>query len=1802
MSFLSTKEELNQKYSLVTEPKTVDQIIADVNAQKKNATLSDYVNASIKNKTHDVAAYVASQAVPITTKMEATKPDWQEKSKYVSTEKGNAWDKLWTTGSLGYGDVQYEYINNQNDFRTKYDDAIKSEALFGLVDWENDLQAKNYHLMTPDEVAMYNYWYATKGKDEAQEYLDVLSSELTKRGAQERYENELQGNTFNEIMFGFESGLHNFGEGFASAFTPGKKRPVTETQLVAGAVREDLADDGFKLPDWMGGGSIAQVGFDATSSIGNMLPAIAAGTVNPLLGATLTGASATGNAYQAALQQGYDHNQAALYGVLVGASEAGLQYAMGGIKQLGASTSIGQKATAALGKMDNALGNFAAKFGNTIGGKVFLNGLSEGAEEGLQAVLEPFFKSIALGEDFTVETEEALYSALLGFFMGAGFAFTDADTYKKAELPTANLTESELLADVREDLDTDLETVFVPSQKVDIGKDIQAEPGSLNWVLELAQLGEVTNSQAENIVNATNVYDWLLETAGIESPETKAGKRKAVKQAVAQIEQQQTKNNNQINIDNANNVTYNNNINGGEQIERTAGTGEDQGGISGVYGGRGTMDQGRSERSGTPVGTGFVLLSPSSQAVLESRGVVNLELRDSSMDNAAFSVALENARNADTGHGWAVTPKTAEELTSNGVRTFMTENGSTGFAIAPDGDIEAVFANKAAGAPKGSTKYTIPLAIANGGTKLDCYGDGLVALYAKYGFVPVAKTAFNPEYANLGWTADKGNPDIYFMMHNGESADTVVQNYGSYHIPTKAELDALPVMEYDDAYAYRDGLLEQQTAQAAQTAKDGVIYQPTSDTTTTQNAQQSLNAAAPYATVRPNESVGAAPSGFDPNSNLQYKYGTMPEGENPVRPDDLPVRDVNGNKISLSARTVKGAKVTPDSFEPLLNKQATGGRLSYVEITNNDTVQKAMDSISENGWEQSLGAWKNNVENGKASPEMVATGALLLNNAAQAGDVNTWLDILYYYQDLSTNLGQSLQAMRILKTLEPSDKLYMIRKSVQKIAKELGYDVEIDSELAKKYQEAATDQEADKILDQIAENIAKQIKTTWGEKFTALRYLNMLGNVRTQIRNVAGNITMGALNKIKNSISTTIELAANKISGGKIERTKSYTVSKAQMKAAKATYDALVEQAISSGGKYNDPNANSDAFMQKVNDAKTIFKFKPLEAYRIVTKLAMEKGDILFSKPAYARALAGYLKAKGYTTTDYSTIPEKVLDGAMVYAIKEAQEVTFRDNNELSKWVSKLGRGKKANKIEKIIAEGIIPYRKTPANVLLRAEQYSPLGFINATIDTVKAAKGVDTVTANMAIEAWSRALTGTGMFALGMLLFNSGLLNVSEDDEQEAAFNKMNGIQPYSLNIGGYTYTIDWASPAAIPFLMGGEFAKAIGEDGFQLEDLTDALTSIADPMVEMSMLQGVNDTLDNVKYSDDPLAQLLINAALSYVSQGLGNTLLGQIERSTEENRMQTYIDKESGVPSWLQSWLGKLSAKTPVWDYQQIPYIDAWGREQKNRTGVDGLLYNTLSPGYIAKVEDDAVSQELLRLDKAQGKNVFPPSAPKYYTKDGEKVNFTAEEYVEVAKLRGQTQRQIVEDLVESESYKNLSDDEKADVLQAVYDFALDYALTELHDADKLPKWYTEKPEEMTDAEAILRYKAAGSSTKYADVPIETAVYTVDLIKNLQPETGAKEVRPIQKLEAVVNDSSLDEYAEYLLLEIAEDSVDSKYYAAKKQGYDPDEFVEAYRIYLDERDKGGKGTKERTIKEIQKELRISYEAAEKLYEVYN
>lgn len=94
------------------------------------------------------------------------------------------------------------------------------------------------------------------------------------------------------------------------------------------------------------------------------------------------------------------------------------------------------------------------------------------------------------------------------------------------------------------------------------------------------------------------------------------------------------------------------------------------------------------------------------------------------------------------------------------------------------------------------------------GIKMDNYWEWLVRQYEKYWFEPVAKVKWNDEFAPDWWNyAEHGRPDIYFMKHNWDDVSFIESNYWKYPHKTLKELDELPVLDYDEAYKYRDELV-----------------------------------------------------------------------------------------------------------------------------------------------------------------------------------------------------------------------------------------------------------------------------------------------------------------------------------------------------------------------------------------------------------------------------------------------------------------------------------------------------------------------------------------------------------------------------------------------------------------------------------------------------------------------------------------------------------------------------------------------------------------------------------------------------------------------------------------------------------------------------------------------------------------------------------------------------------------------------------------------------------------------------------
>lgn len=833
-------------------------------------------------------------------------------------------------------------------------------------------------------------------------------------------------------------------------------------------------------------------------------------------------------------------------------------------------------------------------------------------------------------------------------------------------------------------------------------------------------------------------------------------------------------------------------------------------------------------------------------------------------------------------------------------------------------------------------------------------------------------------------------------------------------------------------------------------------------------------------------------------------YGEIKRGERPAREIDVPRKTEEGRNVSQTIRTVLEAEATPDASVPTIQQLIAQGDFSYDVITDKAAMEGAKKLIRTKGYETVLAKWVSDVKDGKVSKANTAIGWELYNAAANAGDLSTAMTILDGMIKHQRNAAQAVQATRILKKLSPDAQLYGVKRSVDDLQEDLvkkygekAPDLEIDEGLARKLLEAKTDEERDEAMTELYKDIGRQIPPSFVDKWNAWRYLAMLGNPRTHVRNVVGNLGFMLPVAAKDLAATTIEASVSFVSRGKMGRTKAIP-SRELLKAAWDDY-ANVADEISGSGKYNDSAMKNQA----IEDGRVIFKTKILEKARKANSAALEMEDMWFAKPHYAFALAQYCKAHGVTADQLRR--GKALGNARAYAIKEAQKATYRDTNDFSEFVGKLGRYHGDNAVMKgasVVMEGILPFRKTPANILMRGLEYSPMGLLKGlTLDMVKVKKG--DITAAEAIDNVAAGLTGTGLLGLGIYLAAQGLIRgAGGDDEDEKKFEEMQGHQAYALELpDGTSATLDWLAPEALPVFVGVNLYEMARDNKGKsnLADILTAVSNVTEPMLEMSCLQSLNDLFDSVAYAKNDglsaLPTILASAATSYLTQAFP-TILGQAERSTQDVRMTTYTEKDNFLTSDMQYTLGKISAKFPGWDYQQIPYIDAWGRTESAGSPAENAANNFLNPAYMSQIETSAMEEELQRLYDATGESsVLPDRASKYFTVDKERKDLTADEYVEYATERGQMAYDLLSDITSRPEYRSASDEDKADLVEMAYEYATAVAKTKVSDY-KPTGWVktaieAEKKTGMDETEYML-YKLALSTV---DQPNKSGEYGGD-----------------------------------------------------------------------------------------------------------
>lgn len=571
---------------------------------------------------------------------------------------------------------------------------------------------------------------------------------------------------------------------------------------------------------------------------------------------------------------------------------------------------------------------------------------------------------------------------------------------------------------------------------------------------------------------------------------------------------------------------------------------------------------------------------------------------------------------------------------------------------------------------------------------------------------------------------------------------------------------------------------------------------------------------------------------------------------------------------------------------------------------------------------------------------------------------------------------------------------------------------------------------------------------TFGDKMESIRYLSMLGNTRTHARNVLGNVSMGVVTRAKDNVSGVMQLALPKDQRTKAVGTTLTADGRKMVDLAKEYGQNKMYSVL-----YNDGKFNAESGLRAAQDTFTSKPGKIIQKAADINSALLEKEDDIFLTSAFGNAMASQLKARGYDSSVFTATDAKskqALVDAAATALRDAKEATFHEDNFLSTALKNYQNDIKGHgvggKILWAVGEGVLPFKKTPLNIAKNAMEYNIVGgTVEAAYRYAAGASKADV------IDAAAKGLTGTALMGIGGILAYNGLLNGSKSgDDRADAFDEMTGKQEYSINIPGKgTYTIDWASPASVPLLMGAEIANEWQNDGLSVTKFLDAARKIGNPILETTMLQGLNDTLDSVSYADsnDKLATLLGGTLGSYAQQYVP-TASGQIARTIDPMRRSFYGGGDSKTERNTNYAIRKAENKIPGLSMNNEPYIDQWGREEASLDGTDdtagGMFlrgaYNFGSPGYYSAENITPVDEYLQGLyGSTNDSHVYPEKASSKITVDSDDYYMTPEEKTEYAKTSGQTAYDLIDELRQNSMFLQLPEDQQSALVQDAYKVA-------------------------------------------------------------------------------------------------------------------------------------------------------------------
>lgn len=343
----------------------------------------------------------------------------------------------------------------------------------------------------------------------------------------------------------------------------------------------------------------------------------------------------------------------------------------------------------------------------------------------------------------------------------------------------------------------------------------------------------------------------------------------------------------------------------------------------------------------------------------------------------------------------------------------------------------------------------------------------------------------------------------------------------------------------------------------------------------------------------------------------------------------------------------------------------------------------------------------------------------------------------------------------------------------------------------------------------------------------------------------------------------------------------------------------------------------------------------------------------------------------------------------------------------------------------------MLPFIKTPTNIILQGTRKSVLGSVGLVFDTasrIKNKRGFDdSYVARVAeqIIAWGTLMAFVSLDDDDELPIITG--SSAPYGSAEYGF-KANKIPPYSIRIGNKWFSYKRIEPMATGLALIADARQAWknaknGKDGGSI--IKDLFRGGGQIFLEKSFLDGLGEIS---KAWDDPDS---LSRAVANPVKGLIPNLYTQMRQSFDEN-VQDTKSREKGV-EWFKEQFFTVTNRAGI--TTALPKVDYFGRDVKKDDWGDEsytALWRILG---VQRMDADSSVDKAERLimnynQKNPDESWYPSIPQPTFKRDGQKYYFSGENYTNFAKDAGVLAHKQIKNAI-SAGRLNVNNPSKADI---------------------------------------------------------------------------------------------------------------------------------------------------------------------------